>query len=531
MIKCLVILLFSVAALYSQDDKSGNPNVELPDFVITGQDVIYIKQAKKIEPDFISTITEDFVKPEYPSDELDLRELSNPIKENLDLLETGQYFRGSLYGGAGLYVTPEAGLSYKYPFSNGILNTGFGGVYQRAYIDNSERYSLNGGASIDYTIGINEDALAGTRFLLSGDYNSSSYKLFSSSIPATKRTKNEGNYLLGIKNTTGRVFIFDLYVQDNFTSIVEDNFTENLISTGGFAKLQLSDIGIGIKSKYIKQFVKSDSLGNVDYDYVLIRPVISFELFNSVMVGAGYSFTKSGTQTFNNVYASFGLRIYKDMILLGEFNPGAELITSGSLLRENDYFSATTFTNLFFRKSNALSVSVKYEYEKYFQIDAGVKYFKSGNFPYYALSNLSGQFKFESADVESYNAYINLLFHLGPYGFLYGDLVYTRIRDKNSNNIPYKPEIKSNVTYGYELTDGFLSEVSLKLNYYSYADIANTIKLNSFVDLGLKFTYKMNDQFILNLKLSNIFNRKIYYWQGYEEKPFDLIAGFNLLFD
>jgi len=197
----------------------------------------------------------------------------------------------------------------------------------------------------------------------------------------------------------------------------------------------------------------------------------------------------------------------------------------------NDYFDAASFSNLFYRKSNALSVSVKYEYEKYFQVNAGIKYFKSGNFPYFTLSNFPGRFKLQSADAENYNLNFNLLFHLGPYGFLYGSLDYTRLRDNNDNNIPYQPELKSNVTYGYGIFNGFLSEITIGFNYNTYADIANKIKLNSFVDLGLKFTYQLNDSFILTTQFANVFNRKIYYWQGYEEKPFDLTAGFQLLFD
>ncbi len=527
----LLILLLPLVILLAQDEKSSNPNVELPDFVITGTDEISIKRAEKLGPEFISTITEEFIKPVYSSYELGLRQLSNPIKENLDLLESGSYSRGSLFGEAGIYVTPKAGFSYTYPFDNGILSAGFGGLLQRAYIENSDRYSLNGRASIDYTIGVNDNGTSGTRFLLRGDYNSLSYKLFSSADPTAKQMRNEGNYFLGVKNTSGKTFIFDLNVEDNFTSLVQDNFTENLINANGFAKIQVSDISLGVKAKYQKQFLDTDSLDNEDYNYLFARPVVSFELLNSIKVGVGYTFSKLGDEKFNDIYASVGLKIYKDMILLGEYNPGAEFITSGSLLRKNEYFNPISVTNLFLRKSNSLKVSVKYEYEKYYQVDAGVKYFKSGNYPYYMSSIPAGRFELATADAESYEAYVNLLFHFGPYGFLFGSFNYSRIRDNNSNTIPYHPRIMGNATYGYELTRNLLGEIMFDFYYKAYTDISNLIELNSFVDLGVKFTYKLQETFIISLEMSNILNRKIYYWQGYEEKPFDLLAGFNLLFD
>ena len=529
--KILFVIIFPAFLIYSQDDKSKNPNVELPDFVITGQDVVSIKRAVKIKPDFISTVTEKFVKPVHSPEELGLRQLSDPIKEDLSLLDSTSFSNGSLGAGAGIYVLPEANLNYTYPFHNGILKADLGGMYQRDYIENSDRYSFYGGAGIEYSLGVIDKSLPGTRFLLGGDYNSLAYKLFASNNPAQKRTKNEGNYYIGINSTAGRVIIFDLRFNNYVTSLVENNFSENLLSLNGFARLQLSDIGLGIKTNYQKQYFTTDSLDNVGYNYLFFRPSVTFDLLNSVKAEVGYNFTNSGGQSFNNIFASFGLRLSKNIILLGEFSPNTEFITSGSLLRKNDYFDPLMFDNLFYRKSNYFDVAVKYEYERYYQIDAGFRSFKSGNLPYFVDSNKSGQFNIATADAKSYNAYVNLSFHLGPYGVLYGSFDYFRVRDNNDNKIPYQPNFKGNITYGYEIKKGLLGEVLV--DYYSdrYTDIPNTIKLNSFFNLGFKLTYKLNESFILKLEMYNLLNRDIFLWQGYKEKPLDVLLGFNLLFD
>ncbi len=531
MIKIVSLILFSAVLIFSQDDKSKNPNVELPDFVITGQDVISIKRAIKIKPDFISTVTEKFVKPVHSPEELGLRQLSDPIKEDLILLDSTAFSNGSLSAGAGIYILPEANLNYTYPFHNGILKADLGGMYQRDYIENSDRYSFYGGAGIEYSLGVIDKSLPGTQFLLGGDYYSLAYKLFASNNPEQKRTKNEGNYYLGIKSTAGKVFIFDLQFDDYVTSLVEDNFNENLINLNGFARLQLSDIGLGIKTNYQKQFFTTDSLDNIGFNYFFFRPTVSFELFNSVKAEVGYTFTNSADQSFNNIFASFGLRISKNIILLGEFSPNAEFVTSGMLLRKNDYFDPLMFDNLFYRKSNYFDVAVKYEYERYYQIDAGLRYFKSGNLPYFIDSNKSGQFDIATADAKNYNAYLNLSFHFGPYGVLYGSFDYFRVRDNNGNKIPYQPNLKGNITYGYEFIRGLLGEVLV--DYYSdrFTDIPNTTKLNSFFNLGFKLTYKLQETFILKLEMDNLLNRDIFLWQGYMEKPFDVLLAFNLLFD
>jgi hypothetical protein len=43
----LLILITGTIQLLAQDSKS-NPNVELPDFIITGKEVVSVEQAKKI---------------------------------------------------------------------------------------------------------------------------------------------------------------------------------------------------------------------------------------------------------------------------------------------------------------------------------------------------------------------------------------------------------------------------------------------------------------------------------------------------
>ncbi|UCH66055.1 MAG: hypothetical protein JSW63_02675, partial [Ignavibacterium sp.] len=189
----IFILFIPFLSIYSQDDQSSNPNVELPDFVITGQDVVSIIRTDKIKPELVSTITDNFVKPYHSPEELGLRQLSNPIKKELNIIDSTKYYNGSFKTGGGIYLLPEADLSYHVPFNNGLLNLGVGGFNQRAYVDYSDRFSFYGDAGIEYTISMDDNGLSGTNFLLNGNYTTSNYKLFASNKPETKRTKNAGN--------------------------------------------------------------------------------------------------------------------------------------------------------------------------------------------------------------------------------------------------------------------------------------------------------------------------------------------------
>ena len=50
--KSMFFLLIFIVTAYSQDDK--NPNVELPDFVITGNDVVSVRRVEKMKPGFVA---------------------------------------------------------------------------------------------------------------------------------------------------------------------------------------------------------------------------------------------------------------------------------------------------------------------------------------------------------------------------------------------------------------------------------------------------------------------------------------------
>src|SRR5574337_870069 len=113
------ILSFSLQAA-AQVTKKSNPNVELPDFIITGKEVISVEQAKKIPPDFVSTISSGFIKPSYSTEELQLKEFPDPVKNNLNLLDSSNYHNGWLEGGVSSYYLPAGKLIYSSPFTNGV---------------------------------------------------------------------------------------------------------------------------------------------------------------------------------------------------------------------------------------------------------------------------------------------------------------------------------------------------------------------------------------------------------------------------
>ncbi len=513
----LTILLLSAAAIYSQDT---NPNVELPDFVILGKDV--------------STVSDEFLKPTYKPDYLDLADISNPVEAELSLLDSSDYRKGFIELKAGLYQLPAGELNYTFPYTGGMVHGFIKGLNQLAYVDNSDKQYLQGSLDFEYTLPTNSSAMAGTKFSLSGDHTKNIFKFFGSAVDSErKRNLNIGNASIGIQNLYMKEFIFDLNGGSDFTYIDGQEFNESILYANAFGRLKLSSFSLGVKAAYQHQNLTTDSLSDAKTDGYYFRPTASLEVFNKVMLEAGFTFSAAGGEKLNGIYASVSTEIAKNLILFGEYSPIGENITAGKFLRNNFYYDQQDLKRVFLKKKNMLRATVKYEYDKYYQIDGGIEFFDADNLPFYNNPDSSGFFEVLTSDATSWDFFLNMLYHLGPYGYFYGSVNYINVQDPDSRKIPYYPGLKASLIYGYNFSQQWKGEI--KLSYLSdrYADLENTDerKLPSIFDLGLKVTYSIERNFGVFFELNNILNTKRAVWEGYQEKPIDALLGINYFFD
>ena len=528
MIKLFItIILFSSAVIFSQDE---NPNVELPDFVILGRDVVSIRKVEKIKPDFIPTISSEFLKPTYKPDQLEVTGISNPIGSDLSLLDSANYNKGYIELKAGRYQLPSGEISYAFPFARGILHGSVKGLNQLDYVDNSDKQFLEGVIDFAYTLPTDLGAFAGTKFTLSGDHSNNIFKFFGSSDPGRKRTLKIGNAVIGVQNLYMKEFNFDLKAGSDFTYLDNEKFNEALYYGKGFAKVKFSDFGLGIKALYQNQNLTTDSVSNFNSDYFFIRPTASLEIFNKIMLETGFTFSGSGNQKFNALYVSIGAELMKNLTLLAEYSPQGENQTAGYFLQNNYYYNQQDLTRIFLKKKNKITAALKYEYGTYYQIDGGIEFFKADNFPFYYNPNSDGFFEVGTTDVNSYDYFLNLLYYLGPYGYLYAHFDYLDVKNSDNQKIPYFPDVKANLTYGYYFLTDWKGEAKLYYISEKYTNLDNQKKLPSYWNLGLKISYEFEPNIGVFFEINNVLNTSRYIWEGYKEKPIDLALGISFLF-
>ena len=525
-------LLFTICVCFTGVilSQEKNPNVELPDFVIFGKDIISVRKVEKLNPDFISTVSSEFLKPNYKPDQLNVVDISNPVGRDLSLLDTADYRNGFIELKAGRYELPAGELNYAYPFTRGLLHGSVKGLNQLEYIDNSDRQYLEGSLDFAYTLPTDLTTLPGTKFSLSGDHSNNYFKFFGSIDPERKRTLKIGNASFGIQNLYMKEFIFDLKAGSNFTYLDNEKFSEALYFGNGFARFKLENFGLGIKASYQTQKLTTDSLSEYNTNYFFIRPTVSLEIFNKIILEAGFTFSRSGDNYLNSLFASVGAELTKNLVLLGEYSPLGENLTAGRFLRDNFYYDQQYLPQIFLKKKNKLRATLKYEFSSYYQIDGGVEYFSSNNFPYYNNPDRIGFYEIKTTDVKNFNFFLHLLYHLGPYGYLYAGFNYLNINNSDSKTIPYNPNFNANLAYGYYFLPELKGEA--RLNYLSnrYADLENQVKLSSIWNLDLKITYEIDKNIGVFFELNNILNTKRFIWENYQLKPVDVLAGVNFFF-
>ena len=517
----LAFLLLFVPYIAAQD--SG---VELPDFVITGKDVVNIGKTEKIPPDFISIISEAYLKPVFPTENLKMKEVNIPVKGTGALIDSLNYLTGNLNAGLGSYYLPKVNVNFSSPFTNGLFQGYAGADNRRAYVPNSDRNSLNGGASLSlYT---NDDAsfLPGTHFKLNGGYNTSSYKFFASEDPGLKRTLNNGNAAVEINNLMGQYFVFSARLADDNFNLKNENYTENIFNISGFAQLTLPAFNLGLDAEYNKQLLTNSNQSGSRANFISARPTVGLSLSKLVNVTLGFNYQHSDTNNFFSPYASLAMYFTNELSLYGEYSSHAEFWGGGHFLQSNDYFMAERFSNVFLKKNVEFSAALKYEYFTYVEINGGFKYYQSDNLPYF-IDTAAGMFDLAEVQAKSYTIFANFLFHPGPGGILYAGAEINNTKDNNSNIVPYFPTAKATINYSYNFKNGLETETGLIYLSGIHTDISSANKLSPYIDLSLKLSYRLFPGFYLSAKLSNLFNNNNYLWRGYKELPMDFIAGIN----
>jgi hypothetical protein len=165
MIKKISLIVLIYIGFINPQSETQSPGVELPDFVITGKDVISVRRAEKMEPGYIPIVTKEFLKPVFKPEELEIAEISNPVESDMTILDSVDYYKGIISVNAGRYTLPGGELNYAFPFERGMLHGVLDGKNQIEYLDNSDIVTYSGRLDFNYSLPTDNEFLPGTKVL------------------------------------------------------------------------------------------------------------------------------------------------------------------------------------------------------------------------------------------------------------------------------------------------------------------------------------------------------------------------------
>lgn len=558
-----IILLPLFIAAQSQQSQS----IELPEFVITGQQKISLPIMKKSKAKPVQLFSKDVQYQTFTPDQFSLTTVSMPVRQPALLFKETKSFNNHLVLGAGQYTLPTGHFYFSQPFSHAKLYANLKGVnikdyeeyadYNRSYINlGSEFYISRTSSFLPYAI-IGVDA----------EFDRREFHFYSNlrqpgSTPA-RRELQRGKAKISLSNYAGDIFDYQFAAGGNYLNIIGTNIEEILFDFKAETRIKYSDFSLLLGGEYKLQQLDKYLL-NENYNFVFAKGALEYHLNSKMKIFAGAKYYLADVrEVVNPLFISpmskqnesliypFGGLDYSVSNMLSinvKYDPYAVYSTINDFLNKNrftfvgnkslDHSSFILIDNNLKKVDHHIHASLKFGYKKYYEVTVGATFSKIDNQPYftndYSYNNTFGQPEFfyvdRVSDVTGYSLFANALYHLGPFGWFYGDAKFEVLETSSNKRIPYKPLLSLDAAYGYKFDFGLSAEIKVKYWYKYYRDIANSDLFNDYINLSSELKYSLTGNFDLTLQLNNLLNRDQELWSGYLEPPFDIIAGFDFRF-
>ncbi len=519
----LIIILFPLIVV--AQEASQDQSIELPEFVITGEQNISIPIMKKDRPDLIPTLSEDFFRPLFTPEQLALAKRSDPIERELNLYRNSRAFNGLLILGVGYRTLPQGELYFNKNLDNFLFRSKLYGSNTTDYVTNSG-YNISGiAASMDFYINNQSDFLPGLNIGVAGDFFRDSYKFYGSDNPEYERETQNTFGMISFQSDVSKNINYAIRGKTELLDLKDINFKENLYSGELDLDIKFGKFGIGTSGLYTYQEIEDSSVKSDNYYYggnlyAVIEPsdALKFKL--------GSHYSTVDTAEYIAPYATVSFQFDDNWTISGKYMPNTTFTAYNKFIEENKFLGVNSNDYIFQENNNSTSLILTYQYMKYYEINLGASYANVDNLPYFDDSETAGVFNLRKLkDIERFQAYINLLFHSGPYGYFYGEVKYDRIKLDDGNNVPYYPELSTGLIYGYNVSESFSVKTKLDIFMKNYSSVENRVKLPDYVDWSVYLYYNLFGNLKLTFAVENLLNNENYIYNSYLEKTIDFIGG------
>ena len=328
------------------------------------------------------------------------------------------------------------------------------------------------------------------------------------------------------KNNYNKNFKYGLSFNGNFFDIRDRDFGESKLNANAFVNIMVNNIGIESSADYITQQLTNNLSGKTKYDYFNLNSRAVLKVNNTIQVKAGINLGLYDDNTFFAPSGSIAIKLNDAFTFFGEYSPGTQFLSVSDFKGLNRYSVADSTDNIVQKVKHKFNTALRYQFIRYVEISVGASYSVFDNYLYFQDTLFTGLFNSSSLDdVNKFAIYTNIMFHMGPAGYLYTAAAFNNVENSDNKIVPYNPKITASAVYGYAFDFGLSLRSKINYRSSSFSDLENNSEIPQYFDLSLMFEYELNNNLRITFDLINLINRKNFIWSGYREMKFDFIAG------
>lgn len=509
------------------------PKIDLPEFVITGNESIALPEFRKTAID--ENLTLDGFKARGPGQRETTRVvLRNAGKDQMGFDNTRDGFNGRLMAGYGSYRTPFIDGWFGEAFSGSDFLFKAGYKSSDGFIENTDFRS--GYATISGATYISEESsvLARSRVRAGLGFQGNSYRLYGTSSPATKRTVNRSTLSLSANSSYADPFSYNtgLYVQ---TASIKDRTKTNETALGGefSANKSFDDFALRGDIGLWTDFYDAPSALNNPYFMqfsLAVRKHFSDQV-DLVVGGSAYLGRGSQTGKVGKVYPKIQVSWYmvESVTLFANYTPHVQRGSLSTIVEESPYVvNDVGIRNAEYYHDAALgaqlnlpsSVTARLSFN-YKQVRNNAIYIDPlatgvwipSYFGTTRLLSVEGEFYVDITDADHFGA---------------SAVIRNSRNSVTGEQIPYLSLAQLSGLYQHRFPFGLTVGSTFQIFGKQYIDALATESLPAFTLLDFKAEYEIMRQLSVAFMLNNVLDENQIRWKGYQGIPRTVALGLNL---
>lgn len=531
-----ICFLVSLIKLFAQTDtvRTKIPEIELPDFVITGQATVEMPQQNKSATELITPLSREFILPKIKVQELKLEGLSDPAKQQPSIIDSSTKYNGRINTFAGFYTLPEIDFYYALKVNQYNFNIGGFLINSLDYEKNSRFFKSN--IFLNNSLIIKKENQPPARLNYNTKFDYFRYSNFKSFNADTFNAITNINFGGSFENLLYREFNLTLGGNFDYQKLSKWNFSFVELSAFGILKSSFEHFELTASAQpFIYKVSKNEIIKNTlilsAYGEFYFRKL--FKVMN-IITRMDYQSEKEDGKQFLAPSVRLGIGL-SDFWTLNLFYEN-KLInkTPVNLWNENPYLNSSSFNYSIERYKNRFGFGTIIYFDRTSNIKIELSNYRGmGKNVFVAemSSADSGYFYLKKLETKATEINTFLFLDFKNLGSFLVNFKYLNSRlDSTTRQEPHVPKFQFKITYGYKFNNPLSLKLSFLYNSISYGDINLMNEIPPFINFDLGVDYEINKWLNAGIEIKNLLNKKNYQWLNYNQKPIEIVLNLKSRF-